>query len=122
MTENVAAKRIVKVASELGVGVEHVIDFLQKSGHKDVSRNSKVTEEQYVLLLREFQEEKSVKEESKLVFSGRTKKDSMVLEADEAKPSEAQKQREEEKNAKGVSYGAIITSISNYVEIGSGRG
>ncbi len=97
MSENVAAKRIVKVASELGVGVEHVIDFLQTKGHKDITRNSKVNEEQYSLLLRQFQEEKSVKEESKLVFSGRTKKDSATLEADEAKPSEIQKQREEEK-------------------------
>lgn len=97
MSENVAAKRIVKVASELGVGVEHVIDFLQKKGHKDITRNSKVNEQQYTQLLQEFREEKSVKEESKLVLSGRTKKDSLVLEADEAKPSETQKQREEEK-------------------------
>ena len=98
MSENVSAKRIVKVASELGVGVDHVIDFLQQKGYKDVNRNSKVNEEQYNVLLKEFQSEKSVKEESKLVAaSNKLKKETVSIDTLTAKPFESKKDREEEK-------------------------
>ena len=63
MSESANAKRVVKVASELGVGVDHVIDFLHKNGHSDISRNSKIDDSIYTLLLKEFQSEKAVKEE-----------------------------------------------------------
>jgi len=63
MSESANVKRIVKVASELGVGVDHIIEFLHKNGHSDLTRNSKIDESVYGLLLKEFQSEKAVKEE-----------------------------------------------------------
>jgi len=63
MSENTGVKRIVKVASELGVGVDHVIDFLHKSGQTEIGRNSKIDDVTYSLLLNEFQSEKAVKAE-----------------------------------------------------------
>ena len=98
MSENISAKRIVKVASELGVGVDHVIDYLQQKGYKEVTRNSKVNEEQYNVLLKEFQSEKSVKEESKLVAaSNKLKKETVSIDTLNPKSIESKKDREEEK-------------------------
>lgn len=91
MTENLNTKRIVKVASELGVGVDHVIEFLHNSGHVDIGRNSKISEDVYKSLLKEFQAEKSVKEESKLVGIGTKVKKETVLPVEEVKISESKK-------------------------------
>lgn len=63
MSESTGVKRIVKVASELGVGVDHVIAFLHKSGHPDIGRNSKIDSAVYNLLIKEFQSEKAEKAE-----------------------------------------------------------
>ncbi|MBN8703331.1 MAG: translation initiation factor IF-2 [Bacteroidetes bacterium] len=97
MSETASTKRIVKVASEMGVGVDHIIDFLNKNGHTDINRNSKVNEEQYLQLAREFQAEKSVKEESKLVgISSKTKKEAVVLENTEVKkPAKVEEEKED---------------------------
>ena len=86
MSENTAVKRIVKVASELGVGVDHVIEFLHKSGHTDIGRNSKIDDAVYGILIKEFQSEKAVKAEvTKQVASAKPKE-----------PEEAPAVREEE--------------------------
>jgi translation initiation factor IF-2 len=93
MSEGVNTKRIVKVASELGVGVEHIIDFLHQKGYADIGRNSKVSEDIYSILLKEFQAEKIIKDESKLVgISVKQKKETVTIsdefKAEPKKPGE----------------------------------
>ncbi|NTW32367.1 MAG: translation initiation factor IF-2 [Bacteroidetes bacterium] len=58
--------RLSKVAKEFNIGSQHIVDFLSKKGHQiELKPNTKLTPEMYELLLREFQSEKSVKEESR---------------------------------------------------------
>jgi len=95
MSETTQVKRISKVATELNVGVQTVIDYLTGKGFEDVNRNSKISEEMYSLLLKEYGTEKSEKEESKKIIQNRLKpKESVVL--DESSPSHRPGEQESE--------------------------
>ncbi len=80
MSEAQQARRISKVASELNVGVQTVIDFLTDKRFEDINRNSKISDEMYTLLLKEYGAEKSVKEESKKIIQTRLKREPVVLD------------------------------------------
>ncbi|MBN2613785.1 MAG: translation initiation factor IF-2 [Bacteroidales bacterium] len=57
--------RLSKIARELNVGISTIVDFLHKKGIKiDTNPNTKVTPEQYELLLQEYSNDLSVKKES----------------------------------------------------------
>ncbi|MFO7656788.1 MAG: translation initiation factor IF-2 [Bacteroidales bacterium] len=57
--------RLSKIARELNVGISTIVDFLHKKGIKiDPNPNTKVTPEQYELLLLEYSNDLSVKKES----------------------------------------------------------
>ena len=60
-----AVKRLSKVARELNVGISTIVDFLNNEG-KEVSSNpnTKIDEELYMMLLKEFQSEKFEKEKA----------------------------------------------------------
>ena len=59
------ATRLSKIARELNVGISTIVDFLHKKGIKiDTNPNTKVTSEQYDLLLQEYSSDLSVKKES----------------------------------------------------------
>lgn len=79
--------RLSKIAKEFNIGIQTILDFLKKKGHAvDANPNAKISNEVYELLVKEFQSEKSAKEESKrlglgLVF---TKKETITI--DDAKP------------------------------------
>ena len=55
--------RLSKVTKECNVGLQTVVEFLQKKGFGDVeaSPNSKISEEQYELLLKEFSPDKGLR-------------------------------------------------------------
>ena len=55
--------RLSKVTKECNVGLQTVVEFLQKKGFEDVeaSPNSKISEEQYELLLKEFSPDKGLR-------------------------------------------------------------
>lgn len=58
-------KRLSKVAKELNVGLSNIVEFLADKGHViDKNPNAKIPSDLYALLLKEFQTEKAVKEES----------------------------------------------------------
>lgn len=86
MSETSPAKRLMKVATELNVGVQTVMDFLTAKGFSDINRNSKVTDDMYSLLLKEYGKEKDVKEESKKIIQSRIKRETVTL--DETQPSQ----------------------------------
>lgn len=95
MSETSQAIRISKVASELNVGVQTIIDFLTGKGFEDINRNSKITEEMYSLLLKEYGLGKSEKEESKKIIQTRLKsRESITL--DENQPTQKSQQADHE--------------------------
>ena len=54
--------RLNKVTRDLNVGIETIVDFLQKKGHTiEKSPNAKITEEQYELLNKEFNKDKNLR-------------------------------------------------------------
>lgn len=81
-------KRLSKVAREFNIGISTLIDFLASKGVKiDSNPNSKIEPNAYQLLLNEFQSEKNVKEESKLVSIG-TQKETISLPGHDIKKEE----------------------------------
>jgi len=73
-------KRLSKVAREFNVGIHTLVDFLSTKGVSIESNpNTKIGGDVYEILLKEFQSEKSVKEESKKVSIG-TEKETITLE------------------------------------------
>ncbi|MBK7172820.1 MAG: translation initiation factor IF-2 [Bacteroidales bacterium] len=93
MSEGTVNVRLSKAATEFNVGVQTIIDFLHKKGHKiDSNPNTKLSPEMYALLIKEYQPDKAAKEISKkieleytqhpVVTSG-TRKTAPVEERDE---------------------------------------
>jgi translation initiation factor IF-2 len=62
------ATRLSKIARELNVGISTIVEFLHKKGEKvDSNPNTKITPEQYDLLIEEFSSDLSAKKESEKV-------------------------------------------------------
>ena len=89
MSEAQQTRRISKVASELNVGVQTVIDFLTDKKFEDINRNSKISDEMYAMLLKEYGAEKSVKEESKKIIQTRLKREPVVLDENHPSPTKS---------------------------------
>ena len=67
-----AVKRLSKVAREFNIGIHTIVDFLHDQGIKIESNpNTKLDDEAYNLLVREFQSEKNVKQESDSISKSR---------------------------------------------------
>ncbi len=57
--------RLNKVTRDLNVGITTVVEFLQKKGFSvEANPNTKITEDQYALLVKEFSKDKNLKMES----------------------------------------------------------
>ncbi len=68
MSEGNITIRLSKAATEFNVGVQTIVEFLHKRGHKiDSSPNTKLTQEMYNLLVKEYQPDKATKESSKKI-------------------------------------------------------
>jgi len=64
----VEGKRISKLASELGVGVNTLADFLSKQGYnEDVTPNTKVPDEYCTLIEQHFSPDKNIKKQSEKI-------------------------------------------------------
>ncbi len=62
------ATRLSKIAREFNVGISTIVEFLHKKGEKvDSNPNTKITPQQYDLLIEEFSSDLSVKKESEKV-------------------------------------------------------
>ncbi|WP_308777172.1 translation initiation factor IF-2 [uncultured Bacteroides sp.] len=68
--------RLNKVTRDLNVGISTVVDFLQKKGYTiEANPNTKITDEQYAALVKEFSKDKDLKIESEKIFQERQNKD-----------------------------------------------
>ena len=68
--------RLNKVTRDLNVGIATVLDFLQKKGYTvEANPNTKITDEQYAVLVKEFSKDKDLKIESEKFIQERQNKD-----------------------------------------------
>jgi len=68
--------RLIKIAKELSVGTSTIVDFLHSKGYEIESNpNSKITQDQYNLLLKEYGHDRNLKKESQnIAFVKRNEK------------------------------------------------
>ncbi|MDA3910010.1 MAG: translation initiation factor IF-2 [Bacteroidales bacterium] len=68
MAASTKQQRLSKIAKEFNLGISTIVEFLEKKGIEiDTNPNSKVPEESYELLIKEFGDQITVKEKSKEV-------------------------------------------------------
>ncbi|MFM7053220.1 MAG: translation initiation factor IF-2, partial [Bacteroidota bacterium] len=95
-----ATIRLNKVLKEIGVGIDHVVDFLDKKGIKiEKSPNTKITMEAYELLQKEFQSDLQAKKSAEEITTQKFRKDNVVIEAKAgtgASKSEAEPEQNDE--------------------------
>lgn len=86
MSEATKTLRLSKIAKEFNISLSTIVDFLKTKGHKvENNPNAKIGEEEYALLTKEFQSEKSAKQEAQAVSQIiKEKKETIVL--DDKKP------------------------------------
>ena len=85
--------RLNKVTRDLNVGITTVVEFLQKKGYAiEANPNTKITEEQYAILVKEFSTDKNLKIESEKFIQERQNKDrnkpTVSIEKEEPKKEE----------------------------------
>jgi len=80
MTEDIKVTRLSKAAREFNVGISTIVEFLHKKGFDlDPSPNTKLPHEAYILLVKEYSTDLSVKKESeKLIFKDLNRKKESV--------------------------------------------
>jgi translation initiation factor IF-2 len=62
MTEGTKVLRLSKIAREFNIGTSTIVDFLAKKGISiDTNPNTKISQEAFDMLAKEFQKEKSLK-------------------------------------------------------------
>ena len=89
--------RLSKAAREFNVSTGTIVSFLKKKGYEIATNpNAKVSPEMYELLLKEYSQEKSVKEEAKKHNLKYTQKRSVSLEDKEEEESDSEVEEEEE--------------------------
>ena len=101
MTEGTKILRLSKLAREFNIGISTIVDFLAKKGISvDPNPNTKISSEAYQILAKEFQKEKSLKDEVRKTSLSFAKRESISLEDDKAahagKAAEAFEEEESE--------------------------
>ena len=97
--------RLNKVAREFNVGVSTLVEYLNNKGHEvDSNPNTKISEEQYKVLSKEFCSDINLKKESKKVDlkSTRAKKEIISIETEKAEEISAKDEAKLESNIRVV--------------------
>ncbi|MCX6292016.1 MAG: translation initiation factor IF-2 [Bacteroidetes bacterium] len=108
MAEAEKSIRLKAATVEFNLSLDHIVDFLAKKGFKIESNpNTKLPGEAYAMLLKEFQSDKSAKEEAHKISMSKLKKEtSVVLDAQDQKKQATRKDDDsQEVLIKGVSVG-----------------
>jgi len=94
---------LLKAAKELNIGLNTAVEFLGKKGHKVEARpNTKLTDEMYDVLLKEFQGDKIVKEEAKQIVIGKIRRDDIPVTNEKTEPQRSKDFEQEEILIKNV--------------------
>ena len=72
--------RLNKVLTELNIGLQTAVDYLKNKKSlgeikDDANVNTKITDEQYEALVKEFKGDKDVKKQANMIFPKKEKKD-----------------------------------------------
>ncbi|MBC7758505.1 MAG: translation initiation factor IF-2 N-terminal domain-containing protein, partial [Phormidesmis sp. FL-bin-119] len=98
---------LLKTAKELNIGLSTAVEFLGKKGFKvDARPNTKLTEEMYDVLLKEYQGDKIVKEEAKQIVIGKIRRDDLPVTPERAEPATRSKDFDQEE--------ILIKNVSSY--------
>jgi translation initiation factor IF-2 len=98
---------LLKTAKELNIGLSTAVEFLAKKGYKVEARpNTKLTEEMYDVLLKEYQGDKIVKEEAKQIVIGKIRRDDMPVTPERVEAQPRSKEFEQEE--------ILIKNVSSY--------
>jgi len=78
MSENDKSLRLLKVAKELNIGTATITEYLAGKGFQIENKpTTKITDELYGVLLKEFQGDKTIKEEAKQIAIGKIRRDEL---------------------------------------------
>lgn len=117
MTEDVKVTRLSKAAREFNVGISTIVDFLHKKGFDlDPNPNTKLPHDAYLLLVKEYSTDISVKKESeKLILKDlHRKKETVSIDDVPEKPESEESDRDNDvliKDSSGVKSVDIRTEI-----------
>src|SRR5690606_36238795 len=94
---------LLKAAKELNIGIGTAVDFLVKKGFDvDSKPNTKLSADQYGVLLKEFQGDKNVKDEAKQIVIGKIRREEGPNAAQGSTSDEPAEQREENSEVKEI--------------------
>ena len=94
---------LLKAAKELNIGLNTAVEFLGKKGFPVEARpNTKLTDEMYDVLLKEFQGDKIVKEEAKQIVIGKIRREDIPVIAEKTEPQRSKDFEHEEILIKNV--------------------
>ncbi len=120
MGNAVTTMRLSKIARELNIGISTIIDFLEQEGHKiDKSPNTKISEDLHKLLLKEFQSDILVKEDSKLLNLDQVEKETITIDqGDKYKdPKSSTEKKDEDADEKLAVDEKIVAKADKDVEV-----
>jgi translation initiation factor IF-2 len=118
MTEDIKVTRLSKAAREFNVGISTIVEFLHKKGFDlDPNPNTKLPHEAYILLVKEYSTDISVKKESeKLILKDlHRKKESVSIGDFSEKPESDEPERDDDVLVKDSS--GIKTTVDIKTEI-----
>ncbi len=93
--------RLNKVTRDLNVGIATVVEFLQKKGITvEASPNTKITEEQFAMLVKEFSSDKNLRLESDRFLQKRQNKDRNHKPAGSTESAQTNEEKTEEEEVK----------------------
>ncbi|MVZ67081.1 translation initiation factor IF-2 [Sphingobacterium sp. DK4209] len=94
---------LLKAAKELNIGIGTAVDFLVKKGFDvDSKPNTKLSADQYGVLLKEFQGDKNVKDEAKQIVIGKIRREEGPTATQGSTSDEPAEQREENSEVKEI--------------------
>lgn len=74
--------RLSKASKDLNIGLDHLVQFLEKNGFKiEKNPNAKIVPEAYALLQKEYQQDKIVKQDAIEITKEKFRKENIVIEA-----------------------------------------
>jgi translation initiation factor IF-2 len=117
MTDDIKATRLSKAAREFNVGISTIVEFLHKKGFDlDPNPNTKLPQEAYNLLVKEYSSDISVKKESeKLILKDlHRRKESVSIDDFSEKGEKEEAEREEDVIVKDSS-GKVTVDIKTEV-------
>ncbi|HKR05638.1 MAG TPA: translation initiation factor IF-2 N-terminal domain-containing protein, partial [Bacteroidia bacterium] len=91
--------RLSVVVKDLGVGIDHVVEFLNKKGIAvEKKPTSKISAEAYDLLQKEFAQDKQIKQVAQEITKEKQRKENIVIEAKPHAPAFSEKQPEQDES------------------------